>query len=218
VAASSSGSRSPLRTGGIALLGVGIVAATIGLLTSVTGGDGGAPAPTSVQAQPTAGESAVPAPSAEPAPTAPAVPAVPSAPVVPPAAESAAPQPAPSEPAVAAPAPQPDPPAPARQAGEGAREPLRVYNNSLIRGLAAQAESDFKGAGWTVTEASNYSGGTIPRSTVYFRPGTGEEAAARNLAEQFGLRVEPRFNGLGGATPGVIVIVTNDYRPGRKSQ
>jgi hypothetical protein len=217
VAASSSGSRSPLRTGGIALLGVGLVAATIGLLTSVTGGDGGTPAPTSVQAQPTAGESVAPAPSAEPAPTAPAVP---SAPVVPPA-ESAAPQPAPSEPAVAAPAPQPDAPAAApeaQNAGEGAREPLRVYNNSLIRGLAAQAESDFKGAGWTVTEASNYSGGTIPSSTAYFRPGTGEEAAARNLAEQFGLRVEPRFSGLGGATPGVIVIVTNDYRPGRKAQ
>jgi hypothetical protein len=216
VAASPSGSRSPLRTGGVALLGIGVVAATIGLLTSLTGGDGSAPAPASVQAQPTAGESVVPA---EPAPSvaaAPSAPVVPETPVVPPAAESAVAPPAASEPAAAAPRPEaPAAAAQAPRAAEGAREPLRVYNNSLIRGLAAQAESDFRGAGWTVTEASNYSEGTIPRSTVYFRPGTGEEAAARNLAEQFGLRVEPRFSGLGGATPGVIVIVTNDYQPRR---
>ena len=81
--------------------------------------------------------------------------------------------------------------------------------------LAARAQSDFEGAGWTVAEAGNYSQGNIPTSTAYYRPGTGEEAAAHNLATKFGLRVAPRFDGLGTASPGVIVIVTNDYKPGR---
>jgi 8-oxo-dGTP pyrophosphatase MutT (NUDIX family) len=91
------------------------------------------------------------------------------------------------------------------------RAPIRVYNNSLIQGLAAKAQSDFEAAGWTVTEASNFSNGTVPTSTVYFQPGTSEEAAARELASEFGLRVEPRFQALEDASPGIIVIIQNDY-------
>ena len=93
---------------------------------------------------------------------------------------------------------------------------MRVLNNSLITGLAARARSDFEVAGWNVTDASNYSGQNIPTSTVYYRPGTGEEAAARNLARTFDLKVEPRFAGLDGG-PGVVVIVTNDYHPSGKA-
>lgn len=92
------------------------------------------------------------------------------------------------------------------------RAPLRVYNNSTISGLASRAAEDFRAAGWPVEVVANYSGGTIPTSTVYFRPGSGEEAAARQLGSEFGLRVEPRFAGLGDASPGLIVIVTNDYQ------
>ena len=102
-------------------------------------------------------------------------------------------------------APVAPPPAPVRA-------PLRVYNNSTIPGLANRAAEDFRSAGWPVEEVGNYPGGIIPTSTVYFRPGSGEEVAARQLGSEFGLRVEPRFAGLGDASPGLIVIVTNDYQ------
>ena len=86
-----------------------------------------------------------------------------------------------------------------------------MYNNSTITGLAAQAADDFRRNGWQVDAVSNYSGGRIPTSTVYFRPGTDEEAAAVRLGQRFNLRVEPRFEGIADAKPGLIVIVTNDY-------
>lgn len=89
--------------------------------------------------------------------------------------------------------------------------PVRVLNNSKIKGLAAKAASDLKADGWNVTETGNYSAGIIPTTTVYYRPGTEEEATARAIGEAFGLRVQERFEGIKDASPGVIVIVTNDY-------
>jgi hypothetical protein len=89
--------------------------------------------------------------------------------------------------------------------------PVRVYNNSTIKGLAARAAADLKADGWQVAEVGNYSAGTIPTTTVYFRPGTDEESAARAIAADFGMRVEARFAGIKDAEEGVIVIVTNDY-------
>jgi hypothetical protein len=89
--------------------------------------------------------------------------------------------------------------------------PLRIYNNSTISGLATRAAEDFRRAGWPIDEIGNYPQGIIPTTTVYYRPGTDEEAPAKALAEQFGMRVNPRFEGLQHATPGIIVIVTNDY-------
>jgi hypothetical protein len=94
--------------------------------------------------------------------------------------------------------------------------PVRVYNNSTIKGLAAEAAEDLAAAGWTVAEVGNYSAGRIPTTTVYYTPGTSEEAAARALGEEFGMRVEDRFEGIRDANPGVIVIVTNDYRSAGK--
>lgn len=88
---------------------------------------------------------------------------------------------------------------------------LRVYNNSTIKSLAAEAARDFRANGWTVSATGNYSKGTIPTSTAYYRPGTDEQAAAELLASEFGLRVEPRFEGIQKSSPGVIVIVTRDY-------
>jgi hypothetical protein len=93
---------------------------------------------------------------------------------------------------------------------------LRVYNNGTIKGMAQQAANDFTSAGWHVTTVSNYSQGIIATSTVYFRPGTDEEAAANALGQQFHLRVMPRFDGIQAADPGVIVIITDDYSPPRK--
>ena len=231
MAESPPGSRSPLRTVGIALLGVGIIAATAGLFTSVTSGDG------TSTAVPSASSQALPPTGATVAPATPA-PAPPSA-VAPPPATAPAPASAvpgagapPSPPPVvapvpAAPAPQQGAPAgPAAAAGgrtagsAGAgivRVPLRVYNNSLIQGLAARAAADFRSAGWTVAEIGGYPGATIPTSTVYYRPGTDEQTVAQEIGRAFGLRVEPRFAGIQSASPGVIVIVTREYRSPGKS-
>jgi len=239
VAASPSpGSRSPLRVAGMALLGIGVIAAFAGLITTTQGDGNGtvaqAPTASSAVLYPN-GEAAVPsAPAVASPPPEAAAPAPQAAPFVPGAtgdgtavgAEPPA-QPAPAAPA--APAEQPPAgaaPAPAAggasggavSGGEAAvREPLRVYNNSLIKGLAAQAAADLRDAGYTVTEIGGYPGSAIPSSTVYYRPGTAEETAAQQLGRAFGFRVEPRFSGIQSASPGVIVIVTKEYRSPGKS-
>ena len=94
--------------------------------------------------------------------------------------------------------------------------PVRVYNNGTIQGYAQQAADDFKAAGWNVTTVGPYSQGIIATTTVYFRPGTDEEAAANQLGQQFHMRVMPRFDGIQSASPGVIVIITNDFHPPAK--
>jgi LytR cell envelope-related transcriptional attenuator len=247
---SPSGRPSPLRVGGLALIGVAVVAGIIGLATLATDGDTQpSAAPTDQPPAPTAAPLPTEAPPVGPVPTIdgsapvpgePAAPAAPGdapgaagpaepapagapAPVPGPPPAAPAPAPGPGAPAPAAPAPGPPPAAPAPAPGEpgtggngGVRPaalsvPLRVYNNSTIQGLAARAAEDFRRAGWPVEEVGNYPGGVIPTSTVYFRPGTDEEAAARALGEQFHLRVEQRFEGIQDASAGIIVIVTNDY-------
>lgn len=177
---------------GLALLGVAVGALLVGLITLGGGqrdGDGGSASPTSTTAN---------------TETSPEAPPVTSGPATTPPVTQPPPQPTTTAPATVAP-PPPPPPTPEPTA------PIRVYNNSTIRGLAQQAADDFRRFGWVVEEVSNYPHGVIPTSTVYYRPGTGEEAAAQRLAARFNLRVEPRFEGIAGARPGLIVIVTNDY-------
>jgi hypothetical protein len=233
VAASPSpGSRSPLRLGGIALLGVGVIAALAGLITTTQSGSTStvAQAPTSSSAvlDPTGQAAAPPAPAiASPAPDAgtaapngtPFVTGETGDGTAVGAAPPAAPEPAPAQPAARPPAVAAPAPAPAPEAGGSgaAREPLRIYNNSKIQGLAARAAGDFREAGWSVAEIGGYPGAVIPTSTVYYRPGTGEQAAAQEIGRAFGLRVEPRFSGIQSATPGVIVIVTKEYQSPGKS-
>jgi hypothetical protein len=173
---------------------------------------------------------AVPPGEAAPAPGAPGE-AAPGAPAPQAAPAPGAPAPQAPAPAPGAPAQAPAAPAPApsgggsgartggdtgaeRSGGGGtsvARLPLRVYNNSTISGLATRAAEDFRTAGWPIDEIGNYPHGIIPTTTVYYRPGTEEEVSAKALAEQFGMRANPRFEGLQHASPGIIVIVTNDY-------
>ena len=229
------GSRSPLRVGGIALLGVGVIAAFAGLITTTQGDGNGtvaqAPTASSAVLYPN-GEAAVPsAPAVASPPPEAAAPAPQAAPFVPgatgdgtavgaePPVQPAPAAPAEQPPAVAAPAPAGgDAGGGAAPGGEAAaREPLRVYNNSLVKGLAAQAAADLRDAGYTVTEIGGYPGSAIPSSTVYYRPGTAEETAAQQLGRAFGFRVEPRFSGIQSASPGVIVIVTKEYRSPGKS-
>lgn len=201
------GGPSPLRVGALALLGVGAVAAIIGIGTLVTGGgnSSSSASPTSATAPATPPGAAtptganVPVPSFGPTPTN----------------------------AIAAPAAAPTAAADgsgtsgstggvAGSAGSGGgsvvKAPVRVYNNSTVTGLASRAAADFRNEGWTVTAVANYPYGNIPTSTVFYRPGTAEQSAAQAMGSEFGMRAEPRFVGLDDASPGLIVIVTNDYQ------
>jgi hypothetical protein len=214
---------------GIALLGIGVVAAFVGLI-STTQGDGNgtfAQAPTSsAEVLEPSAEAALPtAPPVESAPPA-ANPAPEATPFVPGSTadgstgEGVAPPPPASAP-VAVPAQPPAIAAPA-PAGDAAgqqpvvREPLRVYNNSLVPGLAARAAENFRSSGWTVSEVGGYKGRLL-ESAAYYRPGTNEEAAAKALAADFGLVAKPRFAEIQGAQPGVIVILIKDYAAPGKS-
>ncbi len=222
-----SGGPSPLRVGGLALLGAGAVAALIGLATLLPGSGSGTTAPPTTT--PGVAESATPGPTAGPTAGPTSAQAAPNGPV-----------PVPSFPAAptnAIGAPNGTAPGAAGTGGSGqaggsgagggtgsgtaggsgggtgvVHTPVRVYNNSTITGLAARAANDFRADGWQVAQVSNYPQGIIATSTVYFRPGTSEQSAASSLGRQFGLRVEPRFAGIDDATPGLIVIVTNDYQ------
>lgn len=185
-----SGSTRPGRIAGVALLGLAAVALVIGLITIFGGnGDGRAdgndeelpPRPTTSDSRP---------PTTRPPST---------------ATSSKAPTTTTTT-----------PPSASRPPGDGNGEPtkstpVRVLNNSKIKGLAAEAAEDFRADGWQVVEVGNYSETNVPTTTAYFRSGTDEEAAARALAAEFGLEVAPRIAGIAQQPAGVIVIVTNDY-------
>ncbi|MGQ0777811.1 MAG: LytR C-terminal domain-containing protein [Pseudonocardiales bacterium] len=208
------GAGRPLRTSGFVLLGLAAVAALIGLLAIATGGE-----QTDASQLPVAtstSQSAADEPPTTlilPTPTSP--PGILPTPTSPPGstpATSLAPLPA-------APDPADDPAAPAAPGTDTGvvggppdyRGEARIYNNSTISGLASRAADDLNAAGWTVVEVANYSGGRIPTSTVYYQEGTDQRATAEAIGAHFGIRVEPRFDGIANARPGVIVIVTNDY-------
>ncbi|HXT46154.1 MAG TPA: LytR C-terminal domain-containing protein [Pseudonocardiaceae bacterium] len=187
------------RTAGVALIALAVMAATIGVVLALTrGGQLKATGPsTSISAQPLP----PPRPTAIPFPP-PVISTTAQTPVVIP---PAVPEPAPAE---AAPLEQAVP-----ANGKGAsRGEVRIYNNSTIRGLAARAARDLSAAGWTVVEVGNYPWGIIPTTTVYYQEDTDQRAGAEAIASEFGMRAEPRFPGIANASPGLIVIVTNDYR------
>ena len=204
------------RTAGIALIALAVMAATIGVVLALTRGG-----------QITVAKPSTATPTQQlPPPRPTAIPFPPpvistTAVVTPPAPPVAAPgEPAPAQPAPAGPGaagPGAAETAPLEQAapagGKGvSRGEVRVYNNSTIRGLAARAAQDLSAAGWTVVEVGNYPWGIIPTTTVYYQEGTYQRAGAEAIAAEFGMRVEPRFSGIAQASPGIIVIVTNDYR------
>jgi hypothetical protein len=198
---------SRMRIAGIVLLALAGVAAVVGLLTL----GGGGPSATN-----TAGPASA---SPAPLPGATNVSPPPAPPVAPPPAAPAPVSPPPEGPPVAAaPIVVPDG-ADAGGAGGGsgsgesptATVPVRVLNNSTITGLADRAAGDMRAKGWNVVEVGNYPNGVIPVSTVYYRPGTDEQAAADTVASELGIRAEPRFDGIEQASPGLIVIATNNW-------
>ncbi|WP_258345378.1 LytR C-terminal domain-containing protein [Saccharopolyspora gregorii] len=204
-------SPSAAKIGGIALIGAGALSAVIGLTTLVSGGsDDDAAAPPVDQQQTSA-----PLPPLPSAPTSAAQPPTSSAAEPPPAAgEPPAQTPDPEPQVPPANQPRPDSPGSDSTGSDHARQRIvvRVYNNSTIKGLAHRAADEFRGAGYEVPEVGNYSQGVIPTTTVYYRPGTPEEAQAKEIAAAFQARAEPRFDGLAPASPGVIAIITNDYQ------
>ncbi|MDA3648322.1 LytR C-terminal domain-containing protein [Saccharopolyspora indica] len=190
---------------GFGLIGAGVIAGAIGIATLVSGGD----APNSAQPLP-------PEPGNYPAKSSlvqqPPPPAA-TEPVQQQPENPPAPLPSPENPGgqqVPPPPQRPDSPGGSGQQSEVIV--VRVYNNSTISGLAHRAAEDFRRTGYDVPEVGNYSAGLIPTTTVYFRPGTPEETQAKQLAARFGARVEPRFDGIQDATPGLIAIITNDYK------
>jgi hypothetical protein len=207
----SAGPARPAKAAGIALIAVAVVALVIGVLSLFDGGDSGDPladGPPPDQPGTSApggdqggGGSDEPSPSTTPAPESPTAGSTTSEPPTtseqPPATTS---QPAAGQPTAAE-----------TDGNTAERPPVRVYNNSTVAGLASRASDDVRASGWTVAETGNYSQGQIPTTTVYYRPGTPEEASAKTLAAIIRARVEPRFDGIQAAHEGIIVIVTNDY-------
>ena len=181
--------RSPLRVAGVALVGLALVLAVVGALSGST-----VDPPASTTA---AGPSGTPVTTT----TSPATTTSPT---------TTTPDPAPAV------APTTLPPATTTVAPTTAAPDPRagvdvvVLNNSTVGGLASRAAADVRGRGWTVVEVGNFPG-LIPTTTVYYRPGTDEEAAARALAADTRARVEPRFAGLPSTAAGVVIVVTSDY-------
>ncbi|MEV4733488.1 LytR C-terminal domain-containing protein [Saccharopolyspora sp. NPDC049426] len=192
---------------GLGLIGVGVLAAVFGTATLMSGesSDTAQPLPQEPTSQ------VQPPPEPAPAPVVP--------PVQPPSAQPPVVQPPTTQPPVTeqpgsgnaqTPGSGQDVPV---GSGKGSEQIIvRVYNNSTISGLAHRAAEDLRKAGYDVPEVGNYAKGKIPTTTVFFRPGTGEERQAKELAARIGARAEARFDGIQDATPGLIAIITNDYK------
>ncbi|WP_067653949.1 LytR C-terminal domain-containing protein [Nocardia harenae] len=104
-------------------------------------------------------------------------------------------------------APPPPPPAPP---SVNRAVPVRVLNNSLVAGLAGRTASELGANGWSNVATGNYAGGTLPKTTVFYGDSPAEQAAAEAIAAEIGAVAEPRFAGISGSEPGVIVIVTGN--------
>jgi hypothetical protein len=85
---------------------------------------------------------------------------------------------------------------------------VRVLNNSDVSGLAADTAATLTSDGWTVAETGNYAASQIPSTTVYYGTGSGEQAAAQQIAQQLGATAQARPTTLSGFGDGVIVMVT----------
>jgi len=185
------GSR-PVRTAGFVLIGIAVVAVGLGIFALTSNGSGQAAAgrpPTTTTAPPPPPTTTTTHPRPTTTHTQPPTTTslLPSTTVAPPPATTTG------------------TPNPMQTVG------VRVYNNSLIKDLAANAAQDFRNAGFNVVFVGNYPQGVIPHSTAYYSPAPGEQQIATQLAQQFGMQVQPRFPGIADASPGVIVIVTMDF-------
>jgi hypothetical protein len=190
------GSR-PVRTAGLVLIGVAVVAVGLGVFALTSNGSGQAsagrpPATSTTQPLPTTTTHPKPTTTTPTTTTPTTTPSFPSGQTT-----TIAPPPTSTTPSLIQ------------------TVPIRVYNNSLIQNLAAMGAQDFRNAGYNVVFVGSYPQGIIPNSTAYFSPAPGEQEVATQLAQQFGMRVLPRFTGIAAAAPGVIVILTKDFHGGK---
>ncbi|RSN19788.1 glycoprotein [Amycolatopsis sp. WAC 04169] len=206
-----SGLSRPMKAAGLALVGVAVIAAVIGGITLTSGG-GDSDTATPPGPAPTSSDGAT-QPSS-PAPGSPSASTPPASSSAPPSSAPASSAPPASQPGQTGQPGQPGQPGGDQQASHK-WVTVRVYNNSTIQGLAEQAAKDFRASGWNVSEVKGYPG-RLPETVAYFRPGTDEEAAAKALALEFGFRAEPRFKEIENIGPGVIVILTKDYKTNDK--
>lgn len=88
---------------------------------------------------------------------------------------------------------------------------VQVLNNTTTRGLADRAAQQLRGDGWNVAKVGNYPGGIVSSTTVYFRPGTEEQAAATRLAGTLGASAQPRTSAFAAFGDGLIVVLAPDY-------
>ena len=91
---------------------------------------------------------------------------------------------------------------------------VRVYNNSTISGLAARRRRrlprrrlDGRRGGQLPVVVGHH-----PDQHRLLPPRNREQGSAERIGSEFGLRAAPAFAGLNDASPGLIVIVTNDYQ------
>nr|WP_157535537.1 LytR C-terminal domain-containing protein [Nocardia inohanensis] len=123
-------------------------------------------------------------------------------------------QPAPpSSSAAAATTPPSTTPAPTTPAAGAVDKslPVRVFNNSMVAGLAGKTRDQLVASGYNVTETGNYGSGNIPKTTVYYSNSSAKEKAlAIAIAGELGASAEPRFDGIADSPSGVIVIVTSN--------
>ena len=183
----------PIRTAGLVLIGIAVVAVGLGVFALTSNGSG----------QPQAGHPPVttttaPAITTHPRPTTAPRTTTPTTTPSYPSGQTTTVAPPPTSPT--------GPPNPMQTVG------IRVYNNSMIKNLAANGAQDFRNAGYNVVFVGNYPQGVIPHSTAYYTSAPGEQQVATQLAQQFGMKVAPRFPGIAFASPGVIVILTEDFQ------
>lgn len=98
------------------------------------------------------------------------------------------------------------------------RVPITVLNATTVNGLAGKAAKAFSAKGWQAPSVGAYKGGDIASSTVYFAQGDEKQRqAAVQLADQFPQLTgpAPRFFQLpaGVSAPGLVVVLTGDWRP-----
>lgn len=98
-------------------------------------------------------------------------------------------------------------------AANSQKTPIGVYNNSTQLELSGKVGDKLRSLGWNVVETGNYAQGVVPVCTAFYTPGTPEQPAADAIAQEFGMRSEPRFPGIANASPKVVVIVNQTCAP-----
>jgi hypothetical protein len=98
------------------------------------------------------------------------------------------------------------------------RAPITVLNSTKITGLAAAVGDQFSAGGWQVNQPGAYSAADVAVTTVFFAEGNPvQQEAANQLIAQFPNVTggpAPRFFDIPGTPdPGLVVIVTGDWRP-----